>query len=171
MLENKGIKLLPLEENHLKLIQEWQNNYDITKYTTVNSFLPKSYNEEKKWFERKNNDPLSKVFIIEVIAYSELVGFVSYSNLDYRNQKAYLSIVIGNKDFHGKGIASQALQSIEYLMKCEFNIRKLTVQVLAYNTPSLILFQRNGYIVEGILKEEVYRDGKFHDIHLLSKFI
>lgn len=171
MLLNETIRLRVIEEQDVSLIQEWHNDYKTTRNTTLTSYIPRNYMEEKNWYERKMSDSTSRVFMIEDLESCTTLGFISYSNLDYRNQKAFLSIVIGNKNFRGKGIATQALYLLEELLKCEFNLRKITVQVLAYNESSLTLFKRNGYIEEGVLKEEIYRNGSFHDLHLLSKFI
>ncbi|MBY0123454.1 GNAT family N-acetyltransferase [Bacillus sp. S/N-304-OC-R1] len=171
MLENEMISLKTIEEDDIQFIQKWHNDYEVTKNTTLTSFFPRNLEEEKKWYERKLVDPTSRVFLIEYKNNRSKVGFVSFSNLDYRNQKVLLSIVIGEIEYRGKGIATQAIKLLEELLKVEFNIRKITVQVLAFNQPSLTLFKRNGYIEEGVLKEEIYRDGKFHDLLLLSKFV
>ena len=171
MLQNESIYLRVIEESDVANIQCWHNDYDTTKYTTLTSFTPRNFDEEQDWYRRKLTDGTSRIFMIDEKETAETVGFVSYSNLDYRNQKALLSIVIGNTDFRGKGIATQAIQLLEDLLKNEFNVRKVTVQVLSNNDSSLSLFERSGYMEEGILKKEIYRNGKFHDLHLLSKFI
>lgn len=171
MLQNEIIELCVLEELHIDIIQKWHNDFSTTQNTTLTSYIPRNYDEEVKWFQRRIGDDTNRVFIIKYKETNENIGFISYSGLDYRNQKVLLSIVIGEESYRGKGIASQALKLFESYLKNEFNIRKITVQVLDFNTPSLNLFQRNGYVTEGILKEEIFRNGKFCDLYLLSKFL
>ncbi len=171
MLQNGNIRLRVMDESDVTHIQEWHNDYNTTRYTTLTSFVPRNYMEEKSWYERKINDPTSRVFMIDLMNEDLTVGFIAFSHLDYRNQKAQLSIVIGNVDLRGKGVATQALHLLEELLKNEFNIRKVSVQILSFNQSSLSLFRRNGYVEEGVFREEIYRDGRFYNLHILSKFL
>ncbi|MFO1444439.1 GNAT family N-acetyltransferase [Bacillus sp. Bva_UNVM-123] len=171
MLDNKIIRLRTIEEQDVHYIQKWHNDYETTKNTTLTSFIPRNLEEEKRWYVNKLTDSNSRIFIIEYIQTLSPIGVVSFSNLDYRNQKAMLSIVMGECEYRGKGLASQALQLIEGLLVNEFNIRKVTVQILSFNHPSLSLFRKNGYVEEGCLKQEVYRNGEFFDLFLMSKFL
>lgn len=171
MLENNQIELKIIEQEDIGLMQKWNNNFNITKNTTLTSFFPRNKDEELSWYERKYKDNSTRIFIIVLKENNNKIGFISFSNLDYRNQKVMLSIVIGEEKYHGKGYASTSLKLVEEYLKNELNIRKVSVQILGFNLPSLRLFKSNGYFEEGILKSEIYRFGKYQDLHILSKFL
>ncbi|WP_185807658.1 GNAT family N-acetyltransferase [Lysinibacillus telephonicus] len=171
MLQNNKIQLKIIEKEDLDLIQKWNNNFNITQYTTLTSFFPRNRDEELSWYERKYKDNSARIFMIVIKENDTKIGFISFSNLDYRNQKAMLSIVIGEEEYQGKGYASDSLKILEDYLKHEINIRKISVQILGFNKPSIGLFKKNGYLEEGILKSEVYRFGKYQDLLILSKFL
>ncbi|KYG33710.1 GNAT family N-acetyltransferase [Alkalihalobacillus trypoxylicola] len=171
MLENDEIKLRVIEEEDIKYIKKWHNDFEISKHTTLTAFTPRNTEEEINWYKRKITDTTSRFFMIEHKVDLKTFGFMSFSNLDYRNQKVLLSIVLGEEEYRGKGLASQALSLFGIYLKNEYNIRKCSVQILEGNKPSLALFKRNGYIEEGVLKKEIFRAGEFQDLHILSKFL
>lgn len=171
LLANEMIRLRVMEEQDIQHICSWHNDYATTRMTTLSTFIPRTLDEELNWFRRKLADETCRYFMIEELDTGQTIGFISYSGLDYRNRKVLLSVVIGDCSYRGKGMAAQALQLMESFAANELNVRKITVQILAFNEPSLRLFSRQGYTVEGELKKEIYREGAYHDLVILSKFI
>ena len=51
----------------------------------------------------------------------------------------------------------------------EMNLHKLKVSVLAFNEAAIRCYERNGFIREGLLKEEIFRAGKYQDVVLLAR--
>ena len=50
----------------------------------------------------------------------------------------------------------------------ELNLHKLKVTVFAFNTPALRCYEANGFVREGLLKNELWRDGAWRDVVILT---
>lgn len=166
---DKKVKLLPIEKNHLESIQIWQNDYSISRYTSIDTFVPRNMFEEENWFTGQMALNNKRTYMISYL--TEIVGFVSYSGLDLKNGVVFISIVIGNQKYRGKGIAKSAIKLIENYLKNEMNVRKITAKILCNNEPSIYLFESLKYSKEATLRKEVYRDGIFLDILIYTKYL
>ena len=78
--------------------------------------------------------------------------------------------MIGNKNFQGKGFASEASRLvIEYCFK-NLQLRKVNLGVLAKNKIAINLYKALGFSIEGIFKKHLFHKGKFEDIFRMSTF-
>ena len=57
---------------------------------------------------------------------------------------------------------------IEYAFK-ELHLHKIMLKVFSYNTRARKNYQKAGFVEEGILKDEVYRNGNYYDIIYMAK--
>ena len=106
LFQEESVFLRPIEKEDLHFIKQWQNDYDISRYTSVDTFIPRSLIEEEKWLENQYTINHKRIF---VIVYNEQkVGYILYSGLDLKNRVCWVGVAIGNKEFQNKGIASTA---------------------------------------------------------------
>jgi RimJ/RimL family protein N-acetyltransferase len=52
----------------------------------------------------------------------------------------------------------------------ELNLRKIRSRAFAFNERSIAYLKKTGYEVEGVMKQEVFKNGEFHDVVLLAVF-
>jgi RimJ/RimL family protein N-acetyltransferase len=52
----------------------------------------------------------------------------------------------------------------------EMNLRKLRIDVFDYNDRAKHVLETHGFVVEGRLRREFYREGTYHDLVILSVF-
>lgn len=59
-----------------------------------------------------------------------------------------------------------------YDLICERSAKcsKITLSLLSTNKTALSLYIKNGFVQEGLLKREQYKDGKYQDVILMAKF-
>lgn len=169
MFIQNDLKLIPLEWEHLEYIKKWQNDYNISKNTTLDIIVLRNEKEEEEWFKNQIKLSNKRTFIVTVN--NKVIGFVAYSSLNFKNGTAELSIVIGEEGYRGKGIAKRAIKCIETYLQSELNIRKIKAKVLAFNNDSIQLFNSLGYEKEAVLVKEIYRGGKYNDLYIYTKFL
>ncbi len=63
-----------------------------------------------------------------------------------------ISNVVVDKDFRQQGIANDLLKEIIHLGQERFHIREFTLEVRVSNEPAIRLYQKNGFVSEGIRK-------------------
>lgn len=115
---------------------------------TINQFLSNEYN------------------IIGVILSQEdkPIGSVAYLNYDVNQCKAELRKLIGVPEMRGKGLGKEATALwIQYGIDA-LDLHKIYLNTLNTNLRNIKLNEELGFHVEGILRNEVFVDGKYHDV-------
>ncbi len=92
------------------------------------------------------------------------------TSIDYKNQTSELSIIIGDKTQQNKGIGKIVLNLLIKFAFDNMNIRKIKAEVLEENTHAIRLYRTQGFIKEGILEKEVYKNGEFKNVIIMSRF-
>lgn len=165
MIENK-VHLIPLDEEHIEMVRVWRNNQDIRKFYFSWQMISKS--QQKKWYERYSNDDSQVVFAIIDNSSKEFIGTIALYKIDHFHQNAELSTLIGNKNYWGKGIATEALRLLCRYAFCEMNLNKIYTYVLKTNMASIKKNENNGFKIEGTLRNHVFNQGDFQDIVVMG---
>jgi RimJ/RimL family protein N-acetyltransferase len=66
----------------------------------------------------------------------------------------------------GKGIGAKVLEKLISLCFCKMNLHKIEVSIAKNNEKSIKLFEKFGFQKEGVLRESLFKDGKYEDICL-----
>lgn len=125
---------------------------------------PVSMAEQKKWIANLSNNG-SVRYAVEVD--NEMVGVAIISSIDMKNRSANMNIKL-LKSARGKGIATHALQLIICYSFEELNLHCLTANVLERNTESRKLWEKLGFMQDGLLRDRVYKNGKYHNVAAFS---
>ncbi len=162
------VKLRPITTNDTAKMVIWRNNPLILK--TVFNSRPINQTEHLAWFNSLINNPKRLEFIIEIVESGEAIGRIGFDNIDHFNQKAEYSISIGETTAWGKGYGSEASHLILEYGFNQLNLNKIYLKVFADNQPAVKLYEKMGFIVEGVLKKDVFKDGEFRDVLFMSIF-
>lgn len=149
-------------QNKIKWIND-ENNNEFLHYD-----LPLEYQKTLDWF-RKNKDRTDRLDC--VIEYQGIpVGIIGLLSIDSKNKKAEYYITLGEKEYKGKGIAYKA--SIE-LLKYAFenlDLNKIYLYTEVDNIIAQGLFNKIGFVKEGILKEDLIINEKKKDRYIYATF-
>ena len=161
------IYLRAFEPEDYKTTIEWRKDDDIwdmlggTKY-----FVSEAY--EKKWIE---NEIFGSRDVKLAICRKESdvhIGNVYFTDINQLNQSCHTHVLIGNKDYWGKGYAREALELGISYMTGERNIHRFEARILESNNASLRMHQKCGYEIEGLLRKSVYKNGKFQNQYIVA---
>ncbi|MCL4252318.1 MAG: GNAT family N-acetyltransferase, partial [Anaerolineae bacterium] len=50
----------------------------------------------------------------------------------------------------------------------DLNLHRLELNVFSYNARAIRSYEKIGFMREGVLRETLYRDGVYHDIHVMG---
>jgi [ribosomal protein S5]-alanine N-acetyltransferase len=81
------------------------------------------------------------------------VGNIKFSDIDWNHKRAFLSIIIGEKELWGRGFAAEA---IELMVRYGFEtvgLNKIEPCCYSVNERALNIFRKNGFSIEGILRD------------------
>ena len=169
MLKGNTIYLRMIEPGDLEKTYKWHNDYEIQKMT-CGQIRFVSMEIEKNWIMSKTSNNQKDIYLsVCLIENNEMIGLVSINDIDYVNRKCIFGgIVIGDKNYRD-GIAYREANSIlkAYVFE-QLNMHKLTGSCLENHFMSRACMELDGYKKEGILRDEVFKDGKYHNVIIYS---
>jgi len=98
------------------------------------------------------------------------IGNVKIGPINYKHMLSDLVTVIWDKNYWGKGLATEAIKLGNKLAFQEYNIRKLTGGIYSDNIGSFKAYTKAGWIKEGVLFNHYFDGKKFQDRILVSCF-
>lgn len=92
------------------------------------------------------------------------VGNICLENILWENSSGEISILIGEKDMWGKGIATEAYKLIIDYGFNMLGMHRLYSGMTARNKAMIKVVEKIGMLYEGISKEALFKDGVYLDI-------
>jgi RimJ/RimL family protein N-acetyltransferase len=118
----------------------------------------------------KINDSTVAFFAICDSNTNEHIGNVKLDFYDAKANVAELGILIGNKNYWGKGIAYEACKlAIQYGFD-KMNLRKIYLAVYESNPAAKKVYEKLGFVLEGTLRKHVAVKGEMQDKYLMGLF-
>ncbi len=100
---------------------------------------------------------------------NKIIGIAGYYDIVKDNQVATLFIGIGDKNQQGKGYGKKALDELLNYGFNTLNLYRIQLNVIAFNTPAIALYEKAGFKKEGTMKEFLLRDSKRYDLYMYAK--
>lgn len=95
----------------------------------------------------------------------ELVGVFSFNSIEPLNKTAYIGYWLV-QNAQGKGIISRCIQHVIGHYSSTGEVRRFVIKCIVTNKQSNQVAQRNGFTLEGCLKQAEYLNGDWHDQHI-----
>lgn len=110
----------------------------------------------------KESDNRRFEFAIRPLTEDRLIGVCELSVL-WVHQVGWLAIGIGDPDYRGRGYGSDAMRLLVDYGFRELNLYRITLSTYSYNTRALHVYEKIGFVREGLLRGILQRDGKRYD--------
>ncbi len=146
-LKNKDINIIQTSFGDEEIKKLIQTSEDINNMSETNLY--------------PEGTPTELLFKITVN--DNFIGYIKLSRIRWFNRKCELSIMI-KREYQSKGYGSAALESIIKYAFEKMNLHRLEAEVIEFNTPSIKLVEKFGFVREGVLREAKFNDGKYYDI-------
>ncbi|MCK9257261.1 MAG: GNAT family N-acetyltransferase [Sulfurospirillaceae bacterium] len=159
------IVLRELELDDLKIINLWRNKKELVDRLVTN-FRFINYETDRLWFDSYMKNRANSIRLA-ILKDEVLIGTVNLLKIDPVNQKAELSIQISS-EHQGKGIGTKVIKMVLEHAFFNINLNKIYLTVLIDNQNAIKLYDRCGFSIEGTLKSEIYKNGKFKDLYIMA---
>lgn len=162
-IDGKKICLRQYAVRDIDTWYNWFNDAQVVKFMDQRRW-PNTKEKQKQYLERISASSSDMQLAVVYKSNDKLIGTVGLHGIDAINRNADISVIIGDKSYWGKGVAKEA---VGLLIRHAFemlNLHKLTAGFISGNTASEKLFKFFGFKKEALLSEQVYLDGKYHDI-------
>jgi RimJ/RimL family protein N-acetyltransferase len=109
--------------------------------------------------------------ILVAEADGRLVGYLAGLGGEYRRNAKTVHIVIGVlQSYSGQGIGKRLFQALEE-WALERGLHRLELTVMTHNQRGIALYQRMGYQVEGVKRDDLFIDGGYIDQYMMAKLL
>lgn len=160
----KTVFFRAFEEDDAPSLYQWMND-DELKQLSVGLNKRVCREEVEEWIKaRKRHNPYQAWFAICALESKEIIGYMSLTDIHYINSSANFSgIIIGNPNYRdGQAYIESYLFMFEYAFE-RLNLNRLYGSAISDHKLSVtmaeIMFQKT----EGVLRQAIYKNGKFHD--------
>jgi len=139
----------------------WFNTPAVTSHLNKGAF-PNTQAAQAEFLDRlsrSRNDV--QLGIVDQTA--SLIGIVGLHHIDWVHRHGDISIVVGETAAHGRGVATEAIGLMVRHAFLKLNLHKLTAGMWATNTGSRRAFERNGFQLEGTLRQSFWHGDRFVD--------
>ena len=162
-----NIKLSPIDNVEIDLLQKWQNDVNI-KYPLMGFRFPIQKKSIENWLEDVRNENGSSRVIYAIFIDDLPLGMVSLHGIDYVNSKVFYGIYINGKKNHNKGVGYAASQLALDFAFHAMGLNRVELEVLVSNKNAISLYEHIGFVNEGIKRNSFFADNKFIDVQIMS---
>jgi RimJ/RimL family protein N-acetyltransferase len=159
-IPGKRLRLRAIERSDIPTFVRWFNDPEVRHYLEM--LMPMSQAQEERWFEAHLERGDSHIFGIETLD-GLLIGNIGLSDIDWRNRRAVLGIVIGEKEYWGKGYGTEAIMALLRFVFENMNLQRVDLKVFDYNQRAVRCYEKCGFKLEGRLRQAHFHDGEYHD--------
>ena len=128
-------------------------------------------NNRNIWLNLRDGFPYPYTAKDAICSGENCIGSIGFHlQQDVSSKSAEIGYWLG-EPFWRKGIGSDVLEAITGYAFENFSIVRLFAYVFEWNKVSAHILEKNGYILEGILKKSIFKDNKLIDSMLYAKVI
>lgn len=161
-LKGKLVTLRPVEEGDISAIAKWLNDEEVTYYMFYGQF-PMSISRTTKMIKEQVESPNNVVLIIEDKKTNSPIGFGGLYDIHLTARKAELRVLIGEKDYWGKGYGTETVELLTFYGFDRLHLNKVWLGVTDENKAAVRAYEKVGYKVEGILRQDIYRNSRYYN--------
>lgn len=159
---------MPLGLEHLDAVRRWRSDPEVTRHWITREVPTEA--AIRAWYEGNRAEG---ALVWAVLHQGQPVGYVTLFDIDPVNRKAELALMIGEHAAWGQGLGSETLRILlRHALSPEdgagLGLNKVYLSVFAENVAARRAYARCGFREDGILREDMFRDGAWHDQILMS---
>lgn len=150
------------EEKAAKAATRWFADNRVRLY--MGRIYPVSESEERDWFRQQAGADDTMQWCIYVDDF--LIGMAGLSEINYSHSRAQFGIIIGERDYWGRGIGPVAgLAVLEYAFNnlSPGGLHKVITQAMTENQRSIRALQKMGFANFGVAREHFWFQGRWLD--------
>jgi UDP-4-amino-4,6-dideoxy-N-acetyl-beta-L-altrosamine N-acetyltransferase len=169
IIKGKNIILRPFKQEDAKKTLAWRCDPE-TRFLAMLHPYPVTEEMEQEWLQNilRNTSNKNVAFAIEIVADHKLIGYFQLRDIQWIHRRAWLGIIIGDKENRGKGLGEEAMNlGLDYAFNA-LNLQKICLEVLDVNKSAVKLYEKLGFEKEGLLKKHFYSNGKYSDVLIMS---
>lgn len=137
----------------------WMNDPEVNRYLETR-YVPQSHETIAEFVRNMAGRSDEPFFAICTNNTGDHIGNIKIGPINWRHRYADVSLLIGEKEFWGKGYASEAIALVTRFGFEVINLNKLEAGCYAENEGSARAFEKCGYAREGLSRGHFFFEGR-----------
>ena len=169
MIAGEHVILRAFEREDAERCYRWMNDPNIVR--TLKTRYPIAFQGEVEWIEQAMHPNANeRQFAIERRDDRTHIGNASIHDIDWVSRNGWFGLFIGEPTAWNRGFGGDAISTLVRFAWEEMNLVKLRINIFDYNERAKHTLAARGFVEEGRLIRDFYREGQYHDIVILSVF-
>ena len=138
---------------------DWFNNQENTQFM-FNGTYPPSREGQLEFYHNVVRSEDNLVLAICLVSDNRHVGNVGLHTINWLTRVAELGVIVGERSVQGQGVGSEAVKLIADHGFNRLGLHKIWLRTEEENKSARRAFEKAGFKEEGIIRQEICRDGK-----------
>ncbi len=161
------IRLREYSEADIERLATIANNKNVSVYMVDTFPYPYRWEDAEWWIKTGCKEKPGKTFAIDVEGLC--IGGIGVTLQEgWRRFTAEMGYWLG-EEYWGRGLATQAVTDMTKWSFSNLEIHKLMAPVLEPNERSMRVLEKCGFELEGMLRDDVYKEGTFYNVYYYSR--
>ena len=169
-LKGSKCKLDPIQIRDISvlanLLSKWINDEVVTFYMFTGQF-PIGKSEIVNNIKRDMSGD-NIIFLIRRIKTNKIIGYCGLYDINKTARKAEFRVLIGDNNCWGKGIGTEVCQMVTFYGFDRVNLNRIYLGYTSANKAAAKVYVNAGYVYEGTLKDDIYRNSGYYDTELMA---
>ena len=167
-IETKRLELRAVEPEDAGFLAGLFNETDLTGDDAPRDLIyPISKEAEESWISALPDLQDEAHMMVEKRKGKQPIGIVSVDEMDFRNASARLRVRLTRESWDC-GFGAEAVDGLVNFLFDRMNIRRVWLRVDEGNARAIRCFERCGFILEGVMRDDHLRDGSWRNSLLMS---
>lgn len=155
----ENLYLSPMNVEDAPIYVKWLNDKTVSENIGLDTKIT-TLEGEREWL-RKNQNEYN--FAIVLKKNDELIGNISFDEVDLIHRNACLGIFIGDEKHRGKGYGKEAIKLLLEYGFNNLNLNNIMLNVYSFNKRAIKVYESLGFKKFGIRHKSHYFKGQFYD--------
>jgi RimJ/RimL family protein N-acetyltransferase len=166
VLKGSLVNLRAVEPDDYRLLWHWVNDPDVMVYWGRPGNT-ESLPEVARLEELQSARGTSRKYIIET--HEALpIGQIDYYDLNWQARSAWTSIMIADPQYWGGGYGTDSMRTLLTYLFTQMGLHRISLSAHVTNERAIRSYEKNGFQVEGTLREWAYFNGEWVDGVMMS---
>lgn len=162
------IYLRELTRSDLPQIHRWRQNKTVVHWL-AEPFRYLNEETESEWFDHYQQNRHRQVRLAICLTKThQHIGNIYLLNIHPVHRTAEISLFIGELAGHNQGHGTQAMHLCLQHAFEELNLNRLYLTVWTQNKPAIKLYEKLGFVKEGVAREAIYKAGKYENLYMYA---
>lgn len=166
MLRGEHVALTPLMVDDLPVMFGWINDREQVLLNAP--YRPVGEAQHKAWFDAIQQQKDAVFFGIRLLKRGNLIGTCQLHSINSVHRTAELQIRLGEAGERGRGYGTEAVRLLLDFAFKDLNLNRVHLHVFATNGMALRVYEKVGFVREGLLRKAAHIDGEYVDVVVMG---